>query len=151
MESPSRSKWYKICLLHEKFVFGIYQTINIFLRNFAHVVLLMMPAKVSLDFCFFPELVDIMKSPGFYMPKEASIFSLAFWIQIKSNIKISARSFESSNKENKTWLKFKRKIVNPAFAEVPRNLFILPQKRFPFSRYLSFCLDFLVSYQNGLI
>ena len=30
-------------------------------------------------------------------------------------------------------------------------LFISPQKLFPFSRYLSFCLDFLVMYQNGLI
>ena len=30
-------------------------------------------------------------------------------------------------------------------------LFISPQKFFSFSRYLSFCLDFLVIYQNGLI
>ena len=30
-------------------------------------------------------------------------------------------------------------------------LFISPQKLFSFSRYLSFCLDFLVMYQNGLI
>ena len=29
--------------------------------------------------------------------------------------------------------------------------FISPQKLFPFSRYLSFCLEFLVFYQNGLI
>ena len=30
-------------------------------------------------------------------------------------------------------------------------LFISPQKLFSFSRYLSFCLDFLVMYRNGLI
>ena len=30
-------------------------------------------------------------------------------------------------------------------------LFILPQKLFSFSRFLSFCPDFLVKYQNGLI
>ena len=30
-------------------------------------------------------------------------------------------------------------------------LFILPKKLFSFSRYLSFCLDFLVMQQNGLI
>ena len=30
-------------------------------------------------------------------------------------------------------------------------LFISPQKLFSFSRYLNFCLDFLVMYQNGLI
>ena len=30
-------------------------------------------------------------------------------------------------------------------------LFISPQKLFAFSRYLSFCLDVLVTYQNGLI
>ena len=30
-------------------------------------------------------------------------------------------------------------------------LFISPQKLFPFSRYLSFCVDFLVMYQNDLI
>ena len=30
-------------------------------------------------------------------------------------------------------------------------LFISPQKLIPFSRYSSFCLDFLVMYQNGLI
>ena len=30
-------------------------------------------------------------------------------------------------------------------------LFISPQKLFSFSRYLSFCLDFLVMQQNGLI
>ena len=30
-------------------------------------------------------------------------------------------------------------------------LFISPKKLFSFSRYLSFCLDFLVMYQNGLI
>ena len=30
-------------------------------------------------------------------------------------------------------------------------LFILPQKLFSFSRYLSFCLDFLIMYQSGLI
>ena len=30
-------------------------------------------------------------------------------------------------------------------------LFISPQKLFSFSRYLSFCLDFLVMYQKGLI
>ena len=30
-------------------------------------------------------------------------------------------------------------------------LFISTQKFFSFSRYLSFCLDFLVMYQNGLI
>ena len=28
---------------------------------------------------------------------------------------------------------------------------ISPQKLFSFTRYLSFCLDFLVMYQNGLI
>ena len=28
--------------------------------------------------------------------------------------------------------------------------FISPQKHFSFSRYLSFCLDILVMYQNGL-
>ena len=32
-----------------------------------------------------------------------------------------------------------------------KNVFISPQKLFPFSRYLSFCLDCLVMYQNGLI
>ena len=32
-----------------------------------------------------------------------------------------------------------------------KNAFISPWKLFPFSRYLSFCLDFLVMYQNGLI
>ena len=32
-----------------------------------------------------------------------------------------------------------------------KMLFILPQKFFLFSRYLSFCLDVLVMYQNGLI
>ena len=30
-------------------------------------------------------------------------------------------------------------------------LFISPQKLFPFSRYLSFCVDFLFMYQNDLI
>ena len=30
-------------------------------------------------------------------------------------------------------------------------LFISPQKLFPFSWYLSFCVDFLVMYQNDLI
>ena len=30
-----------------------------------------------------------------------------------------------------------------------KNIFISPQKVFAFSRYLSFCLDFLVIYQNG--
>ena len=29
--------------------------------------------------------------------------------------------------------------------------FISSQKFFPFSRYVSFCLEFLVMYQNGLI
>ena len=29
--------------------------------------------------------------------------------------------------------------------------FILPQKLFSFSRYLSFCPDFLFIYQNGMI
>ena len=32
-----------------------------------------------------------------------------------------------------------------------KMLFISPQKLFSFSRYLSFCLDFLVMYRNGLI
>ena len=32
-----------------------------------------------------------------------------------------------------------------------KMLFISPQKLFSFSKYLSFCLDFLVMYQNGLI
>ena len=32
-----------------------------------------------------------------------------------------------------------------------KMLFISPQKLFMFSRYLSFCLDFLAMYQNGLI
>ena len=32
-----------------------------------------------------------------------------------------------------------------------KMLFILPQKLFSFSRYSSFCLDFLVMYQKGLI
>ena len=50
----------------------------IFFSEIFHMfVVLMMPAKVSLDFCFFLELVDIKKSPGFYMPLEASFFSLA--------------------------------------------------------------------------
>ena len=30
-------------------------------------------------------------------------------------------------------------------------LLISPQKLFPFSRYLSFCLDFLVMYQSSLV
>ena len=30
-------------------------------------------------------------------------------------------------------------------------LFISPQKLFSFSRYLNFCLDFLIKYKNGLI
>ena len=32
-----------------------------------------------------------------------------------------------------------------------KNAFISPQKLFSFSRYLSFCLDFLVMYRKGLI
>ena len=35
-------------------------------------------------------------------------------------------------------------LANPPFA-------ISPQKLFSFTRYLSFCLDFLVMYQNGFI
>ena len=32
-----------------------------------------------------------------------------------------------------------------------KMLFISPRKLFPFSRYLNFCLDFLVMYRNALI
>ena len=32
-----------------------------------------------------------------------------------------------------------------------KNAFYSPLKLFPFSRYLSFCLDFLIMYRNGLI
>ena len=32
-----------------------------------------------------------------------------------------------------------------------KNAFFLRQKLFSFSRYLSFCLDFLVVYRNGMI
>ena len=38
-----------------------------------------------------------------------------------------------------------------AALKMMKNVFISPQKLIPFSTYLSFCLDFLVMYQNGLI
>ena len=38
-----------------------------------------------------------------------------------------------------------------AALKMMKNVFISPQKLIPFSIYLSFCLDFLVMYQNGLI
>ena len=38
-----------------------------------------------------------------------------------------------------------------ALYEMMKMLFISPQKLFSFSRYLSFSLDFLVMYWNGLI
>ena len=40
---------------------------------------------------------------------------------------------------------------NISFLSYHFCLFISPQKLFSFSRYLSFCLDFLVMYRNGLI
>ena len=59
---------------------------------------------------------------------------IIFWCNFKGAL-TALRQFLATENPLKRW----------------KMLFISPQKLFLFSRYLSFCLDFLVNYRNNLI
>ena len=66
--------------------------------------------------------------------KIMSSYSLSKYISVKSAL-LGLRQFLATERP----------------LEMMKNAFYLPQKLFSFSRYLSFCLYFLVMYRNSLI
>ena len=59
-------------------------------------------------------------------------------------------------KDGKKYIKgtlsgMRQSLVTEIPLQVIKNTFIPPKKLFLFSKYFSFCFDFLVMYRNGLI